>query len=69
MGLSDAMLDRPVVGIADSRSGLNNCHRHFRELVEAVKRGVWPAGGLPLEFPTISLGEFSSPDQRCSTAT
>ena len=43
-------------------SGFNNCHRHFPELIEAVKRGVLAAGGLPLEFPTISLGEvFLSP--------
>jgi dihydroxy-acid dehydratase len=56
------MLERPVVGIADSRSGFNNCHRHFPELIEAVKRGVLAAGGLPLEFPTVSLGEvFLSP--------
>ena len=57
MGYSDAMLERPVVGIAYTPSGFNNCHRHFPELLEAVKRGVLVAGGLPLEFPTISLGE------------
>src|SRR5512139_2941233 len=57
MGYSGEMLARPVVGIADSRSGFNNCHRHFPELIEAVKRGVLAAGGLPLEFPTVSLGE------------
>jgi dihydroxy-acid dehydratase len=57
MGYSSEMLTRPVVGIADSRSGFNNCHRHFPELVEAVKRGVLAAGGLPVEFPTVSLGE------------
>ncbi len=57
MGYSGDLLGRPVVGIADSRSGFNNCHRHFPELVEAVKRGVLAAGGLPLEFPTVSLGE------------
>jgi dihydroxy-acid dehydratase len=57
MGYSGEMLARPVVGIADSRSGFNNCHRHFPELVEAVKRGVLAAGGLPVEFPTVSLGE------------
>src|SRR5947208_8108816 len=62
MGYSGEMLARPVVGIADSRSGFNNCHRHFPELLEAVKRGVTAAGGLPIEFPTISLGEvFLSP--------
>ncbi|MEK6245287.1 MAG: dihydroxy-acid dehydratase, partial [Pseudomonadota bacterium] len=62
MGYSGEMLARPVVGIADSRSGFNNCHRHFPELIEAVKRGVLAAGGLPIEFPTTSLGEvFLSP--------
>jgi dihydroxy-acid dehydratase len=57
MGYSLDMLSRPVIGIADTRSGFNNCHRHFPELIEAVKRGVLAAGGLPLVFPTISLGE------------
>jgi dihydroxy-acid dehydratase len=62
MGYSRQMLERPVVGIADTSSDFNNCHRHFSELVEAVKRGVLAAGGLPLAFPTISLGEvFLSP--------
>jgi dihydroxy-acid dehydratase len=62
MGYSSEMLSRPVVGIANSASGFNNCHRLFPELLEAVKRGVLAAGGLPLEFPTISLGEvFLSP--------
>src|SRR5436190_2215697 len=57
MGYSVEMLAKPVIGIADTRSGFNNCHRHFPELIEAVKRGVLAAGGLPLVFPTISLGE------------
>ncbi|WP_118185100.1 dihydroxy-acid dehydratase [Paraburkholderia phosphatilytica] len=57
MGYSREMLDRPIVGIAHSASGFNNCHRHFPEMIEAVKRGVLAAGGLPIEFPTISLGE------------
>ena len=57
MGFSDEALDKPIVGILNTFSELNNCHRGFRELAEAVKRGVWQAGGLPLEFPTISLGE------------
>jgi dihydroxy-acid dehydratase len=62
MGYSAEMLARPVIGIADTRSGFNNCHRHFPELIDAVKRGVLAAGGLPLVFPTISLGEvFLSP--------
>jgi dihydroxy-acid dehydratase len=57
MGYSRAMLGRPVVGIAYTPSGFNNCHRHFPELLEAVKRGVLAAGALPLDFPTVSLGE------------
>ena len=62
MGYSKEMLERPIVGIAQSGSGFNNCHRTMPELIEAVKRGVLTAGGLPLEFPTISHGEiFLSP--------
>ncbi|GAB6054361.1 IlvD/Edd family dehydratase [Magnetospira thiophila] len=57
MGFSGEMLARPIVGIAYTPSGFNNCHRHFPEMLEAVKRGVIAAGGLPLEFPTVSLGE------------
>jgi len=56
-GYSRSMLARPVIGIASSFSDFNNCHRLMPELVTAVKRGVLAAGGLPLEFPTISLGE------------
>ena len=62
MGFSRTMLDKPVVGIAATASGFNNCHRNFPELLDAVKRGVLAAGALPIEFPTISLGEvFLSP--------
>jgi len=62
MGYSKDMLERPIVGIAQSASGFNNCHRYVPELTEAVKRGVLGSGGLPIEFPTISLGEvFLSP--------
>jgi dihydroxy-acid dehydratase len=62
MGYSGEMLRRPIVGIATSASGFNNCHRLTPELVDAVKRGVLAAGGLPLDFPMISLGEvFLSP--------
>lgn len=57
-GFDDVDLTKPVIGIAQSWSELNHCHIHFRELAEAVKRGVWQAGGWPLEFPVISLGEF-----------
>ncbi|MCA9861893.1 MAG: dihydroxy-acid dehydratase [Thermomicrobiales bacterium] len=62
MGYTDADMRRPVIGICNSWSELNHCNRHLRDVAEAVKRGVWAAGGWPLEFPTISLGEiFISP--------
>jgi dihydroxy-acid dehydratase len=57
MGYSRDMLKKPVVGIAYTPSRFNNCHRHFPELLEAVKRGVLASGALPFEFPTVSLGE------------
>jgi dihydroxy-acid dehydratase len=57
MGYSLDVLARPVIGIANTYSGFNNCHRHFPELIAAVERGVLAEGGLPLTFPTISLGE------------
>ena len=57
MGISSDLLSKPVVGIAISPSGFNNCHRYMPELTEAVSRGVLAAGGLPRPFPTISLGE------------
>jgi len=62
MGYSDDALDRTIVGIANTYSAYNACHRTAPELVEAIKRGVLLAGGLPVEFPTISLHEsFSHP--------
>lgn len=57
MGLSREMLEKPIVGIAMTPSGFNNCHRGMPELVEAVSRGVLAAGALPRAFPTVSLGE------------
>jgi len=57
MGISAPMLAGPIIGIAATESGFNNCHRNMPELVEAVSRGVLAAGGLPRVFPTISLGE------------
>src|SRR2546425_706931 len=57
-GLTSEDLARPIIGIAQTWSEFNPCHRHLREVAEAVKRGVLQAGGLPLEFPTISLGEI-----------
>lgn len=57
MGYTEQDLERPVIGIANTASGFNNCHRSVPDLIEAVKRGVMYGGGLPVEFPTISLGE------------
>jgi L-arabonate dehydrase len=54
----DVFDGKPVIGICNSWSELNNCNAHLRSVAEAVKRGVWVAGGFPLEFPTISLGEM-----------
>ncbi|WP_406690237.1 IlvD/Edd family dehydratase [Saccharopolyspora sp. ID03-671] len=57
-GRSPEMFDgRPVIGICNSWSELTPCNRHLRDVAEAVKRGVLLAGGFPLEFPTMSLGE------------
>ncbi|MFN3326442.1 MAG: IlvD/Edd family dehydratase [Bryobacteraceae bacterium] len=53
----DVFQGKPTIGICNSWSELNNCNAHLRQVAEAVKRGVWAAGGFPLEFPTISLGE------------
>lgn len=61
-GYTDQALDRPVIGIVNTGSGFNACHGNMPQLVEAVKRGVMLAGGLPIDFPTISIHEsFSSP--------
>jgi L-arabonate dehydrase len=54
---SNVFQNKPVIGICNSWSELTNCNAHLRQVAEAVKRGVWSAGGFPLEFPTISLGE------------
>src|ERR1039458_3257123 len=55
---ADVFQNKPVIGICNSWSELNNCNVHLRTVAEAVKRGVWVSGGFPLEFPTISLGEM-----------
>ena len=57
MGYSDDALDRPIVGITDTFSDYNPCHGNVPDLIESVKRGVMLAGGLPMVFPTISIGE------------
>ena len=54
---ADAFDGRPVIGICNTFSEFTPCNGHFRELAESVKRGVWEAGGFPLEFPVMSLGE------------
>ena len=54
---NDLMDGRPVIGICNTWSDLNPCNGHFRQLAEAVKRGVYQAGGFPVEFPVMSLGE------------
>ena len=57
-GYPDDMFDgRPVIGICNTWSELTPCNGHFREIAEFVKRGVLEAGGFPLEFPVMSLGE------------
>ena len=53
----DEFQGKPVIGICNTWSELTPCNAHFRELAESVKRGVWEAGGFPLEFPVMSLGE------------
>lgn len=71
MGYSKEMLERPIVGIANSASGFNNCHRHFPEMIEAVKRGVLAAGGLiavgtpiterpPAQIPACAINALGS---------
>lgn len=54
---ADEFEDKPVIGICNTWSELTPCNAHLRELAEAAKRGVWEAGGFPLEFPVMSLGE------------
>jgi len=61
-GYTDDALNRTIVGIANTGSGYNPCHGNSPQLIEAVKRGVMMAGGLPIDFPTISIAEsFSQP--------
>lgn len=62
MGYSDSALDRPIIGITNTFSGYNACHRSVPDMIEAIKRGVMFAGGLPIEFPIVSIHEaFSHP--------
>ncbi len=55
----EAYDNRPIIGICNSWSELTHCNAHLRQLAEAVKRGVWQAGGFPMEFPVMSLGEYN----------
>ncbi len=57
-GYEPTDMTRPLIGICNTYSELNHCNSHLRAISEAVKRGVLQAGGFPLEFPTISLGEI-----------
>jgi dihydroxy-acid dehydratase len=62
LGFDHEDFEKPIIGICNTESEINRCHTHFGPIVEAIKRGVLMAGGTPLEFPTISLGEiFTSP--------
>src|SRR5258706_2092369 len=62
MGYSDDALDRPIIGVTNTYSDFNPCHGNVPDLIEAAKRGVMLAGGLPMAFPTISVHEaFSHP--------
>ena len=60
-GFSDDALDRPIVGITNTFSDFNPCHGNVPQLIEAVKRGVMLSGGLPMEFPTISIHVGAAP--------
>src|ERR1700716_2948015 len=61
-GYTDDALTRPVIGIVNTGSSFNPCHGNAPQLIEAVKRGVMLAGGLPIDFPTISIHEsFAHP--------
>lgn len=62
MGYTDDALDRPIIGIVNTGSDYNACHRNMPDLIEAVSRGVMLAGGIPMVFPVISIQEsFASP--------
>jgi dihydroxy-acid dehydratase len=57
MGYTTESLNKPIVGIVNTASGLNSCHRHFPEMIEALKRGIQSQNCLGVDFPVISLGE------------
>ena len=59
LGFDRADMDRPLIGVLNTYSEMNNCHAHFPELVEAVKRGVWQAGAFRLSSPRSAWGRFT----------
>ena len=69
MGYSDDALTHPIVGTADTGGDYNACHGGMAKLIEAVKRGVMLAGGMPMAFPTISIHESFSHPTACSCGT
>ncbi|MFD2924888.1 IlvD/Edd family dehydratase [Halobacillus naozhouensis] len=60
LGFDPDDYEKPVIGICNTKSEINRCHSHIQPLIEAIKKGVLLAGGIPLEFPTISLGEINT---------
>ncbi len=64
---ADEMAGKPVIGILNTWSDINPCHMHLRERAQAVKRGVWEAGGYPVEMPVATLSETFHKLTRCST--
>lgn len=60
LGYDQEDFNKPVIGICNTKSDINRCHSHIGPLVDAIKNGVLMAGGIPLEFPTISLGEINT---------
>lgn len=62
LGFTESALSKPIIGIINTFSSFNPCHAHVPQMIEACKRGILSSGGLPMEFPTVSIGEtFSSP--------
>ncbi|WP_179134465.1 dihydroxy-acid dehydratase [Oceanobacillus timonensis] len=62
LGFDESDYNKPIIGICNTFSEINRCHAHIKPIINAIKNGVLMAGGIPLEFPTISVGEmFTSP--------
>lgn len=62
LGYDEKDFNKPIIGICNTFSEINRCHSHIKPMVETIKQGVIMAGGIPLEFPTISIGEmYTSP--------